>query len=199
MKKTSNIIVILSTILIVIGVIAGSLTTNYSSQISSIVTTITAIIGAVALWFQFRKDRAINQASFSVEFYETFQQNTDANSVVLAELDKKYDGKEYKPLKEMPEQVISYLTWVRCLCSLIERKVLDYESVDDMFAYKFFAIVNNKEVQEMELGRLPSLYKPFYRVHKAWNEYRRKKGESEICAEESLSRVKDYDKYAQKR
>lgn len=75
MKRTKNLIVIISTLLIVIGVIVSSVLTDQASVISTVVTTITAIIGAVALWIQFKKDREVNQASFIIEFHKSFQEN----------------------------------------------------------------------------------------------------------------------------
>ena len=52
-EKTKSYILIISTALIVLGIIAPSFLTEYSSLISSVVTIITAIIGAVALYIQF--------------------------------------------------------------------------------------------------------------------------------------------------
>lgn len=196
MRKSSNIIVTISSILIVIGVVVGSVVTKYSSEISTVVTTITAIIGAVALWIQFKKDREINQASFVVEFYKSFSESSADNDKVLEQLDNKFDNKSYTPLKQMHKEVLSYIYWLRTLCSLIERNVFSFDVVDDMFAYKFFSLVNNKEVQEMEFAKYKELYKPIYRIHRRWNEYRKKHGLSEIYQEESLSLVEGYEQYS---
>ena len=60
MQKGKNIVVYISTALIIIGLIASLIFTKEDSRISSIVTTITAVIGAVALYIQFKKDKEIN-------------------------------------------------------------------------------------------------------------------------------------------
>lgn len=192
MKKHSNAILIISTTLIVIGVIISSFLTEYSNTISTIVTTVTAIIGAVALWIQFKKDKQINEASFIVEFYQSFYEQ-ERNIKVLNELDKKYSQETYKSLKTMASDVLNYLTWIRTLCDLINRKVLSYESIDEIYSYKFFMILNNKEVQEMEIYKHADLYKLIYRTHKGWTLYRKKKGLSTIMSSEDLSLVEGYE------
>ncbi len=191
MRKNSNIILIISTALIVLGVIIGSFLTEYSNTISTIVTTVTAIIGAVALWIQFKKDKQINEASFIVEFYQSFYEQ-ESNTKVLNELDKKYSKEKYTSLKTMPADVLNYLTWVRTLCDLIDRKILSYESIDEIYSYKFFMILNNKEVQEMEIHKYVDLYKLIYRTHYGWTKYRKKKGLSILMADENLSLVDGY-------
>lgn len=194
MKKNSNLIMILSTALIVIGIIVGSVLTSYASTISTIVTTITAIIGAVALWIQFKKDKQINEASFIVEFYQSFY-DQESNVKVLEELDKKYTGDEYQSMTTMSADVLNYLTWIRTLCDLIDRKILTYESVDEIYGYKFFMILNNKEVQEMEIHKYAKLYRLMYRTHKGWTEYRLKKGLTILMPEEDLRLVDGYESY----
>ena len=192
MKKHSNTILIISTSLIVLGVIIGSFLTEYSNTISTIVTTVTAIIGAVALWIQFKKDKQINEASFIVEFYQSFYEQ-ESNVKVLNELDKKYSEEKYTSLKTMSADVLNYLTWIRTLCDLIDRKVLSYESIDEIYSYKFFMILNNKEVQEMEIHKYANLYKLIYKTHNGWTKYHKKKGLAILMADEDLSLVEGYE------
>lgn len=192
MKKTSNMIVIISTFLIVIGVVLGSILTDYGSLISSIVTTITAVIGAIALFIQFKKDKAVNQASFIVDFYEKFN-SSDQNERVLDELNKKFEDKNYKTqILSMHSEVLSYLYWVRTLCSFINNKVIDFEIADEMFSYRFFSITNNKAVQEMELEKFDYLYKLIYKTHRNWSAWRAKKGLPAFYPDEDLALTKNY-------
>lgn len=194
MKKRFNLILIISTALIVLSLIACYILIEEISKIATIITTITAIIGAVALWIQFSKDKQINQASFIVEFYQTFYSQKE-NLIVLAELDKKYSNEKYTSLKSIKPEVLNYLGWIRSLCSLIDRGVLNIEAVDEIYGYKFFIILNNKEVQEMELSKYPNLYRLMFRTHKIWSDYRKKKGGHLICESEDLSLIESYTKY----
>lgn len=166
-------------------------TISDADTISTIVTTVTAIIGAVALWIQFKKDKQINEASFIVEFYKSFYEQEE-NVKVLKVLDKKYSGFEYQSLTSMHEEVLGYLAWIRTLSDLLDRNVLSFESIDGTYAYKFFMIVNNKEVQEMELKKYAHLYKLIYKIHKKWTKYRLKKDLNLIMPEEDLSLTENY-------
>ena len=197
MKRSKSLILIISTILIVIGVIAGSIFTNYSSIISSIVTTITAVIGAVALWIQFKKDREINQASFILEFYKTFYQNEDCLKIV-AVFDNKFDGfKDDISVKPYRKELQSYINWIKTLCAHILHNNLDIAYVDEMFNYEFFSLTDNKEVQELELKKYPWLYKAIYKTHKIWSEYRKKNGlVNDVYNDESLSLAPQYQQWS---
>ena len=192
MKKHNNIIIIISSLLIVVGVIAGSVLTKYASEISTIVTTVTAIIGAVALWVQFKKDREINQASFVIEFFKSFQES-DSNLFVMEQMDNKFDGLPYTHFTEIHKDVLSYIYWIRTLCGLIERGVFSFDTIDEMFAYKFFSATNNKEIQKLELEKYPGLYKIVYRTHRKWTEYRTKNGLDIMYPDEDLSLCPNYE------
>lgn len=72
MKNLKNSVLTIATMLIVIGIIISSFLTEYSSLIATITTTITAVIGAVALFIQFKKDKEINKASFLLEVSKQF-------------------------------------------------------------------------------------------------------------------------------
>lgn len=193
MKKHSNIIVIISSLLIVLGVIFGSIFSNYSGEISTVVTTVTAIIGAVALWIQFKKDREINQSSFIIEFYKSFYEN-ESNVKILNILDKKYSKLDHKNLKDptLYADILNYASWIRTLCNLIDRNVVTFDTIDEIFSYKFFVFLNNKDIQELELVPCSELYKLIYRTHRKWSAWREKNGLNVLMPEENLANVPNY-------
>lgn len=193
-QKGKNIVVYISTALIIIGLIASLIFTKEDSRISSIVTTITAVIGAVALYIQFKKDKEINNASFIVEFHNSFYES-EQNKRMLALLDAKYDGEKVDfSNKQTKKDILSYFGWIRSLCNLIEKNVLTFDSIDDNFAYKFFMIINNKQVQDLELVPNARFYAIFYRIHKKWEAYRTRHHQQLICPEESLALTEPYQK-----
>ena len=68
MKKT-KILTLLSTLIIIGSLIASLwLDNSLGSRIVNVVTVITGIIGAIALFIQFRKDKQINTANFLMEY-----------------------------------------------------------------------------------------------------------------------------------
>ena len=193
MHKHRSIIVIISTALLVIGVAVSSFLTQYSSTISSVVTTITAIIGAVALYIQFKKDKEIDQASFMIEFHESFY-SIDGNSEILNILDEQANGNFKDDLtdKKYYKSIMGYLGWIRTLCSLIENDVLEIKKIDEIFSYKFFALTNNKQVQDVELVTNSKYYEIVYRVHQKWMDYKRKNNKSIVFENTSLDKALCY-------
>lgn len=116
---------------------------------------------------------------------------------VLKLLDDKYEGKQIVKFETVKTDVLDYLYWVKTLCNLIERGIFDFDSIDEIFSFRFFSIVDNKEIQEMEIGKYSELYRPFYRVHKKWTEYRKKHGKiNSAYTDEDLSLVPNYSEYS---
>ena len=191
--KKSNLIIVISTFLIVVGIFFGSVFTDYDDIISTTITTITAIIGAVALYIQFKKDKEINQASFIMEFHQNFYEHEE-NTRLLKILDKKFSGHKIKKFTEEEnlEDILSYLSWIRILCGFLKKKIFTYETIDEVFGYKFFMITNNKDVQRIELCKYPDTYKIVYRIHKEWTKYRKKHDISLIMEKEDLSKTNEY-------
>lgn len=197
MKKSSSILTILSTALIVLGVVVSSFLTDYSSEISSVVTTITAVIGAVALYIQFKKDKAINQANFIVEFHKSFYENPQ-NAEIKKLLDMKANGKNIDCIKDekYAPGIVSYISWLKTLCTLLEKNTVSYEAVDELFGYKFFTFTNGVEIQEVELVPYAEYSEIIYKVHRKWSEYKKKHNKKIIFEETSLALTKDYAKYS---
>ena len=173
-EKTKSYILIISTALIVLGIIVSSFLTEYSSLISSVVTTITAIIGAVELYIQFKKDKEVNQSSFMVQFYELFYQQKDVVQM-LGYLKDKVNEIKMPNLKEKQNYagMMNYLSWLRTLCSLIDRNIVSFDAVDEMFSYKFFAFLNCKEIQDVELIPYAKYYSLIYEIHQKWTAYKK--------------------------
>ncbi len=196
MKRAKSIITILSTALLVIGIVVSSFLTEYSSVIASVVTTVTAVIGAIALYIQFKKDKEINQASFIIEFHKTFNDNEDIKEVYLI-LNRKDNGDKVS-LKDKYEKVIEYLTWIRTLCSFIEQGTLNFDTIDEIFGFKFFAALNDKEIQDMEIVKYYQYYKLIYKTYNKWEEYRKKHNKTIPSAKTALSSTKHYDEMVNK-
>ena len=194
MKRSKLIILNISVGLIVIGVIVSSFLTKYSSTIASVTTTVTALIGALALFIQFKKDKETNQASFMISFHETFYDHQE-NIEILDVLDNQANGKFKEDLTDEKyyKKIMSYLGWIRTLCTLIDNKVLSIKAIDDIFSYKFFAITNNKQVQDVELIPNAKYYKLIYKVHSVWTEYKIEKDKYVVFSETSLNKTNNYN------
>lgn len=194
--KNKNLILIISTLLIVMGVVVSSIFTNYSSLIASLTTTITAIIGAVALFIQFKKDKQVNQAEFILEFGKEFYDTYN-----LARLQSKIEHAEEDKSIQLDssdtDDIIHYLTWCEELANLVEQNVIKISQFENIFSYRFFLITNNKFVQETELVPYHFDWNGVYRLHYQWCKYKRKHGIRIQHEDQSLEKTSCYQEHIQ--
>lgn len=197
MKKTT-LITVLSTILIIVALISSLwLDDSIGSRIVNVVTVITAIIGAIALFIQFKKDKQINTASFLVEYSKSFYNDYDLFEV-FAELDKHNTDPSYQfDFKKFQSKIVVYLEWVESLASLIERNTIDLYTIDNIMAYRFFLIVNNKQVQDGELIPNAMFYRGTYYLYDKWYDYEQKRGLEMPLASDGLHLTKGYQEIIQ--
>ena len=74
MSHRKNIIItIVAVALILIGLLGGFfLNEDIADRFVTIITTGTAIVGAIALFYQFKRDKNLHEASFPVEYSNQF-------------------------------------------------------------------------------------------------------------------------------
>ncbi|MBO4937133.1 MAG: hypothetical protein J6C90_02275 [Clostridia bacterium] len=199
MKKNKSITII--SVLLLSMALIGSLFLDEAlgSRISNIVTIITAIIGAVALFIQFKKDKEINEAGFiidySVQFYDIYNLQE-----VLDELENCRKNKKYViDMDKYYKDIVGYLQWLESLAALVNNKILSIEKIDDVLSYRYFLIVNNKQVQTHEIIPCRMYYKGIYRLYETWSRYKKKTGQEIIFENNELSKTKGYDEIVHKK
>jgi len=198
MKKNKSITII-SIVLLSVALI-GSLFLDdvIGSRISNVVTIITAIIGAVALFFQFKRDKDLNEASFvvdySVQFYDIYQLQD-----ILNELENCRKNKKYKiDMDKYYKDIVGYLQWLESLAALVNNRILSISKIDDVLSYRFFLIVNNKQVQDFEIIPCKEYYRGIYNLYESWSAYKRKNNQEIIFEKTELSKTKGYDEIVKK-
>ena len=173
------------------------------SDVATVITTITAIIGAFAIWFQMKRERDINEAEFILNYNTSFIENSE-----YVELEHKLEryrkaveagmsSTEYDDIitEDNQQTLINYLVYHEALAVFVKKRVLSLDSIDDLFAYRFFLVMNNPEVQRKELCPEAQYYHGCYWLHKKWTEYRKKKGLYILLEETSLEKIDGYGKY----
>ena len=188
-----------SIILIIILLLVSTLLLEekIASRITTIITVSTATIGAVALFIQYKRDRDVNQASFVLEYARYLYSLNGVEDLVM-QLDEYRLGNKDVAKDISYQAVVNYLLWCEELAVLVKKNVLDIETIDNIFAYFFFLITNNKYIQEREFISQAEFYKGTYYLHKIWTEYKIKTGQKIINPEESLSLVKGYEENVKK-
>jgi len=196
MKKTFYYYTIIF-IIIILLFLTLLFESTIASRITTIITLSTAIIGAGALFVQYKRDKDVNQASFIIEYAKYFYSLKDTEESMMI-LDEYRLGNKKSINKISYTGIVNYLFWCEELSSLVQKNVVDIETIDNLFSYTFFLITNNKYVQEKELIPQAEFYKGVYYLHKKWVTYKEKTNQSIINSEENLNKVINYEDYAKK-
>ncbi len=170
-------------------------------DITKRITTATTLIGAVALWLQLKRGERLNESNFIMNLNKEFVSNANM-TLVEHELEQCYNqyetilkekgeisSEELKMLRldlsqsrtsEDCQKLINYLVYMEALASLVCRRVLHLDVIDNLFAYRFFIAINNPIVQQNEIFPYAEYYRGLFDLSTRWtNEkikrYRKKK------------------------
>jgi len=170
MKNNFLIILLVTASVLIIGVVIATIF-DPSGLVSIIISTSTTIIGAVAIFFQYREEKEIDQFNFAITYFETFNESSDV--VALKELIDAQYGVENAPhiTTQHKRYILAYTSWIKSLSSLLVSGVLSYSIVDVSFHFKFFSFVNNPDIQELELLKYPNLYGVIFDAYEGWIKY----------------------------
>lgn len=159
------------------------------SRPQEVVVSLTAVIGAIAIWFQMKRARDIAEGEFITNLNSSFLTNDDVK-VLYGKL---ISG---APLTEQDRTaIVEYLTFFETVYLLLERDVVDISLIDDLFRYRFFIAVNNPLVQDLELLPDARYYANIYALDYLWNEYRAKQKDYEESPYSLRNRNPDYEFY----
>lgn len=158
---------------------------EYDSHVSlirliiEIIANIAATIGLLGLLYQFKREKDISEANFTIQLNDSFRNNLDINEVYRKLELCKNSNQDVNPFND--EDIINlatYLSFFEPFNNLIERKIIAIKTLDKLFSYKFFLISNNKFVQEMILCKSEKViaWTEIYRLHSAWKSYKTKVG-----------------------
>lgn len=150
--------------------------------------TLAALVGAVAIWYQLKKSRDLTEAEFIVNLNDSFTSNLEVKAV-YSKIEKSRQSRSTLLSDDDIPAIVSYLTFFETMQSLIQRKILTYQMIDDLFAYRFFVVAHNEFVQEVELIRDASYYRNFFALHKGWSAYRGAQGKPPLFPEYDLARA----------
>ena len=177
MRKRNNLIITIAIFVIVICLtLSLFIESEIGSKITEIVTLITALVGAIALFVQFKKDKDLNQATFIMEFSKAFFDSYNCKEVFL-EINRIYGSEDEDSFdfKKYESSIIDYLLWIESLSAVVMDNVVSIKNIDRALNFRFFVLANNKTVQQNELVKYKQLYKGTYALYDLWYKYRKKK------------------------
>lgn len=173
MKKNITLTV-LSTALLVLALVSTLFLNDvWGDRVAQVITLCTAVIGSIALFFQFKRDKDINESNFVLSFWQSFSNKIELQKIML-KCDDMRLGKESSFTEEDYFWIVTYAQWLETLSSLINRKILSFNTINDMYNYIFFVFVNNPYVQKIELEPNKEYYQGIYSAYVEWVEYLKK-------------------------
>lgn len=157
---------------------------DYLSLLIAGCDVLTSATAGAFIVYQLKKDgdselekKEIQQASFILEYNRSFIENADMayverylenyiNDVGQGKFDLENKNRNDR------QKLINYLVYLEGLSSCILGGGLDLDSVDNLFAYRYFLAMNNPVVQQIELLPFGDYYRGCFKLYDLWYRYR---------------------------
>ena len=156
------------------------------------IATITAIIGVVALWFQFKREKDFAEAEYILDLNSAFAENPNIKNI-YNKLIKYRDTKENQFTLDDKNDLIEYLSFFSPIANLVSIGILSYKTINGFLSFRFFAIINNPQVQQIATIPQSNYIGIIYELYDGWVEYLNKNNIEEPFKENSLR--KNYPEY----
>ena len=185
--RRSDLIIYLGALVILAAIVTTSVF-DIGNDITNTIMASTAVIGALGIYMTFRKDKKISQATFMTTFSYQFYDQAELKAI-MSKLEKYRRGNKACLTEKDYDDIVAYLQWCEELASLINNKVFSFDTIDDLFSYRFFLITNNEYVQKTELIPEKEFYRAIFTAYEAWTKYKNKKNLPIMMADTPLIRV----------
>mgnify|MGYP001851578737 CR=1 FL=1 len=174
----------------------------------TVISIIDGVVGAIAaglVLYQLKinyisevKQNNIEEAQFILQYNQAFIQDSNMCYVEKLLEDFMLHKTDILIINDENRQLfINYLVYLEGLAPLILRDVLLLEHVDDLFAFRFFLAMNNKEIQEDQLFVFPDYYRGCFKLYEKWKSYRRFNCLDILMEENSIDKWVEYEKYTE--
>ena len=203
---SSVVISILTRLILVTDVLPWSFSDNQISSFTGMIEGFVASVAAGIVFYQLKigndaekKQNNIDEARFVLQYNQSFIQDENMCEIERLLEDAMLE-KAILPIirDENRQKFINYLVYLEGLAPLLNTKVLTFERIDDLFAYRFFLAVNNREVQSDQLFEFPDYYRGCFKLYEDWKNYRNSKGLAILQSETSLDKWEHYNAYCNK-
>lgn len=197
------VISIIARMFLVADCLFWGFTEDQASLVTSMLEGVVGAIAAGLVLYQLKlsndveeRQNSIEEARFILQYNQAFIQDASICKVeqlleqsMLHEINTPIINQENRQL------FINYLVYLEGLAPLILRDVLQLKHVDDLFAYRFFLAINNRELQEKELFRFPEYYRGCLKLYEKWKRYRKQHHFDILLEENSIDKWFLYEKY----
>ncbi len=184
MNKKRNTLLDMVLIIMILLITTSIIKIYFKESIANSITIVTAIIGALAIWYQLKKEHDISKAEFIINLNNTFHDNSNIE----------YIYNKLKLYRDMGDITFSeddgrimgdYIMYFEIVNYLLDEKIVTIGMVNKLFANKFFIFTNNPYVQKHQLI-YSAINKPIFELYEKWYNYRLINGESMMYPKNAL-------------
>jgi hypothetical protein len=164
------------TLIVLLATGLGSKPWEAVNAVAALISGLAAALGLLFVGLQLRSTDRLAKAQFINELAE----GIDSHSKAESNLDP--GGKWYKIDtsldQEDMENLEKYLNFFERVKFIFDTKVIDIETVDELFAYRFFHLVHNPNVQSKIIfhPEMQPYFNSIFKLYYIWLEYRKVKG-----------------------
>lgn len=168
---------------------------NNDSVLSAlnIVTVATAILGVLGIILQLERERSLKEAEFIINFNDKFiefEVLSKVHDVCTEQLGKTVDGNNSGKQLDI-SSVYVYLDCLEPLYILIKNKAVSIDKIYDLISYRFFVVLNNREVQERVILPHRTSYTNIIEMYRMLDNFRKKeKRPDPYCGFENTDLIK---------
>ena len=180
-QNKENLVIILITSVIMLIAVYSSVSNN---ELKDIIITLISLFAAVAVFIQIRQGTKIAKAEFVMGLQETYT-NSNGFSKLFMTCWEEYKFSEHNESVEKPTSVLAflnedggkeillnYLTFFESIYLMKEQGNLDFDILDELFGRRFFIVVTNSTVQDIDLCENRKYYENVFKLYQDWFKYR---------------------------
>lgn len=180
-QNKENLVIILITSVIMLIAVYSSVSNN---ELKDIIITLISLFAAVAVFIQIRQGTKIAKAEFVMGLQETYT-NSNGFSKLFMTCWEEYKFSEHNESEEKPKSVLTflnedggkeillnYLTFFESIYLMKEQGNLDFDILDELFGRRFFIVVTNSTVQDIDLCKNRKYYENVFKLYQDWSKYR---------------------------
>lgn len=149
---------------------------NAIEAVGSVVAAVFTGVGLIAVAIQMRSAKKAMRSQFITQLETNFHAHYEIYSI----LEYKKDGADYdqglKTLQEIPvRDLMRFMGFFENLKLIIDDQVITMNTVNKLFSYRFFLLVNDPYIQEKILYNTQYKYyiPSVFALHQQWVKFRR--------------------------
>lgn len=159
--------------------IAASIIVLAGSPLKDAMTMLIAIVAALAVFVQTKKNADTSKAEFILNLQQEFSSSegfSDLFDACWRNYNDEMSNEELETyLSKSQVHLLNYLTFFESMYLIKEQGVINIKILDELFGRRFFIVVNNKTIQNFDLCKNAKYYTNVFYLYEDWSAYRIKK------------------------